>query len=320
MKKKINWLQFFAEGGAGASASAGASGSESGGAAQTGVNGDSPVSQESVDDLSKVVYGKSAQTVTQSEELGEPADEPKVVDKAKTFDEMIKKGGEYAEEFNKRTQDIIDKRFKKSKQAEEMLTKQSPIMDTLARKYGIDATDVEGIMKALEDDNSMYEEAAFKEGLSVEQYKEKAKLIRENEQLRAAEERAVLEQKSNEVYANWLNESEQMTQKYSMDGFDLTSELNSNPALVQLLGNGIDFETAYKATHFDDMLGNAMATTAENTRQQLANSIGQRKARPAENGINSANNQVFKSDVNNWNDADINEVLRRVKAGEKIYL
>ena len=208
MKKKINWLQFFAEGGAGASASAGASGSESGGAAQTGVNGDSPVSQESVDDLSKVVYGKSAQTVTQSEELGEPADEPKVVDKAKTFDEMIKKGGEYAEEFNKRTQDIIDKRFKKSKQAEEMLTKQSPIMDTLARKYGIDATDVEGIMKALEDDNSMYEEAAFKEGLSVEQYKEKAKLIRENEQLRAAEERAVLEQKSNEEFGTLLRLSD----------------------------------------------------------------------------------------------------------------
>ena len=88
MKRKL-YLQLFGEGG-GAPAGA-AAGGEAGGTATTGVDGDGPGSQG--EDLSKVVYGKSTQAV--AEPQGETTVTPE--EKTKAFEDMIKKGGEYAE-------------------------------------------------------------------------------------------------------------------------------------------------------------------------------------------------------------------------------
>lgn len=298
-------LQLFAEGGA----SAGATGE----GASTGVNGDSPVSQG--DDLSKVVYGKSNQAVAEPAADDVSAHE----DKTKAFDELIKKGGQYAEEFNKRTQSIIDKRFKDVKNMQSTLDSHSEIMDTLAAKYGVDASDIKALKKAIDNDTSMYEEAAFKEGLSVDQYKEKLALQKENARLKAAEEEAVRNQHAQDIYAKWLSDADEMVAKYNIQNFDLAKEME-NEDFTRLLGNGTSFEAAYKAIHFDEMLGGAMAQTAANVERDLANRVASRHSRPSENSIESSNATVFKSDVNKFTDADIDEIIRRVRRGEQISL
>lgn len=297
-------LQLFAEG-----ASAGATGE----GASTGVNGDSPVSQG--DDLSKVVYGKSNQAVAEPAADDVSAHE----DKTKAFDELIKKGGQYAEEFNKRTQSIIDKRFKDVKNMQSTLDSHSEIMDTLAAKYGVDASDIKALKKAIDNDTSMYEEAAFKEGLSVDQYKEKLALQKENARLKAAEEEAVRNQHAQDIYAKWLSDADEMVAKYNIQNFDLAKEME-NEDFTRLLGNGTSFEAAYKAIHFDEMLGGAMAQTAANVERDLANRVASRHSRPSENSIESSNATVFKSDVNKFTDADIDEIIRRVRRGEQISL
>lgn len=298
-------LQLFAEGGA----SAGATGE----GASTGVNGDSPVSRG--DDLSKVVYGKSNQAVAEptTDDVSVPED------KTKAFDELIKKGGQYAEEFNKRTQSIIDKRFKDVKNMQSTLDSHSEIMDTLAAKYGVDASDIKALKKAIDNDTSMYEEAAFKEGLSVDQYKEKLALQKENARLKAAEEEAVRNQHAQDIYAKWLSDADEMVAKYNIQNFDLAKEME-NEDFTRLLGNGTSFEAAYKAIHFDEMLGGAMAQTAANVERDLANRVASRHSRPSENSIESSNATVFKSDVNKFTDADIDEIIRRVRRGEQISL
>lgn len=316
MKKRFINLQFFADGGAdGAGAASGDA--NAGGTTAAGVNSDSPASQGK-EDLSKVIYGVSTESVADSNEKeGEKATAPKEVDKSKAFENMIKKGGEYAEEFNKRTQDIINKRFKETKGLQEQLKSHNDILETLALKYGTKADDVEGIKKAIEADESLYEEAAFKEGLSVQQYRDKLALERENQRLREAEQHRAQVENSNRIYAQWVEDGNNFAQRYGISNFDLAAECE-NPDFTRLLSDGVGVETAYKVIHMDDMLGGAMAKTAEQVSQNMARNISRRASRPSENGLVSSNTSTMKTDVNKLNNSDIDEVLKRVRAGNTI--
>lgn len=314
MKNKLN-LQLFGEGGAaGASTGAGAAGAESSGAA-TGVNGDSPVSQAG-EDLSNVVYGKSL-----NQEVANPNDVKTTNDispaeRLKAFDEMVKKGGEYSDVFNKRVQDIINKRFKETKALEESLKSHEAIMNTLAAKYGVDAKDAQALEKAINDDTSMFEEAAYKEGLTPEQYRNKVQLEQENARLKEAEQTRIAEANSQQIYSQWLQDAQAVGEKFGRE-IDLAAECE-NEDFTRLLGSGVGFEAAYTAIHFDEMLNGAMAATAENVSQAMVNKIQSRGRRPAENGVQSASSKIFKSDPSQLTDADITEIENRVRRGEQI--
>lgn len=306
-------LQFFSEGGAdGASAASVNSSNESGKTAATGVKGDSPVSQG--EDLSKVIYGTSIENLANSEE---EVATPSAEDKKKAFENMIKKGGEYAEEFNARTQDIINKRFKETKNLEATLKSHEPILEAIARKYGVDPTDAIALQKAIDEDDSLYESLAFEEGLTVAQYKEREALRRENQAFREAEEKAKAEQQTQEIYAGWLNEAESLVNRYGLNDFDLAAEMQ-NPDFASLLAHGISLESAYKAVHLDDIIGGAMAQTAATVEKKVANRIASRHQRPSENALMSSNTNTMKSDVNQLTNDDIDEIVKRVRSGEKI--
>lgn len=315
MKRKIN-LQLFGEGGAGASTGAGATGSEGSGAV-TGVTGDSPVSQSTGEDLSDVVYGVSNNQEVATPNNVETTEDIDPAERQKMFDEMIKKGGEYADAFNKRTQDIINKRFKETKGLEEQLKSQESIIQTLAAKYGVDAKDIAGINKAIDEDTSMWEDAAFKEGLTVEQYRNKLALEQENARLKAERDEAEAEEGANRIYNQWIIDSESLISKYGLQNFDLREEL-ANPEFEQLLRNGISLEAAYKTIHFDDMVNGAMAYTAQNVSKAMVNNIQARGRRPVENGASSASSKVFKADPNQLSNQDIDEVIKRVARGADI--
>jgi hypothetical protein len=310
MKNKLN-LQLFAEGGAGVGASTGATvGGDSG--AATNAVGESATQG----DLSKVVYGKSDPNITQSESATSTESTPE--DRLKLFDNMIKKGGDWHDEFTKRTQDIVDKRFAKTKGLEEQVKSFDPIMQTLAAKYGVEATDTAAIAKALDEDTSMFEDAAFKEGLSPEQYRQKLALERENAQLKEAEQRRQAEEHSQQIYTQWLKDAEALGQKYGRQ-IDLATECQ-NQQFMDLLANGVQFEAAYKAIHADEMLNGAMAFTAQKVEQALVNKATSYAGRPVESGSQSSSTQVFKSDPNQFTDADMKEIRRRAEAGERIVL
>jgi hypothetical protein len=317
MKNRFN-LQLFADGGAGASAGAAASageGSGEGSGAATGVKGDSPVSQKG-EDLSDVIYGVSIKQDVANPNDANPTESIKPADRKKAFENMIKKGGEWHEEFNEFSQNMINKRFKETKGLQEQLDSQKAIMQTLAAKYGVDATDTKALTKAIEQDNSMWEDAAYKEGLTVEQYRNKVALEQENARLREAEEARKEEAGAQQIYAQWLADADAVKQKYGVE-FDMAAEME-NPEFTQLLGSGVPFEAAYKTIHFDDMVNGAMAKTAQTVSQAMVNNIQSRSTRPAENGIQSASNKVFKSDPSKLTDADVTEICRRVARGADI--
>lgn len=301
MKEKRFNLQFFAEGGDGSgTGDAGGNPGESVGASK-GVG-------TQKEDVKSIVYGKQP---SKTEETGQ---EPQKT-KAQSFEDLIK--GEYKEEFGKRTQGIIDERFKKFKGMEAELNSSREILQRIAEKYGADAKDPKAILQALDSDESFYEKEALEKGLTVKQLKEMKALERENAQFKAAKEEAEKKAQSEKIYQGWLEQAEALKAKYKLENFDLAKEAE-NDDFCKMLENGVTLEGAWKAVHIDEIVGGAMAQTAEAVRMGMAQSINDRSGRPPESGASSNNSQIFKTDVSKLTKADRDEIERRVARGEII--
>mgnify|MGYP000996407562 FL=1 len=227
------------------------------------------------------------------------------------FEKLI--GGDYKDLFDERIQSIINKRFKETKTLESQLGKMNPILEMLTSKYG--ESDPEKLATAIEEDDSYYEEEASKKGISVEQLKQMKKLERENSRLKEAQQETERRQNADRIYADWLSQGEKL--KSQFPSFDFESEIQ-NPSFTKLLSSGIDVKTAYQTIHMDDIMGGAMQYTAQKTAEQVVNNIKSRAARPIENGVAAQSGVVVKNDVSKFTAADRAEVIRRVRAGERI--
>ncbi len=235
-------------------------------------------------------------------------------EKSTEFENLIK--GEYKEFFDQRVHDIINNRFKNQRENDEQIQKMQPILEMLASKYGADITDVDAISKAIQEDDSYYEDEALKRGLSVKQLKEMKKLERENNELRTMREQIERQQTNERINAQWLEQTNALNAKYGLN-VDFSNEIQ-NPDFRAILGNGGSIEAAYMATHFDEMLGGAMAQTAQAVTQKMANNIQSRSARPSENGISSRATVTTKTDVKSLTRKDREEIERRAARGEII--
>lgn len=279
--------------------------------------------------LADVVYGKQAESgdlpgAEQGDDMPRDAagdenadDQPakKAPDRKAEFEKLIK--GEYKDLFAKRTQEIIDSRFKETKLLENRLKDAEPIFDILAKKYGVDGGDLKKLVEAIEEDDSYYEEEALRRGVSVEQLKSMKKLERDNESMRRALEDQQRRENAERVYAGWVKQAEELKTIYP--AFDLQEECR-NEQFVGLLQNNVDVRTAYEVIHRDEILGGAMQYTAEQVSKKIVDGIRSKNARPTENGVAAGGAAVVKPDVGSWSKADRDEVERRVLRGEKIIL
>lgn len=229
------------------------------------------------------------------------------------FEKLI--NSDYKDLFTERVQGIIDKRFKETKNLETRLERLSPIIEIVSSKYGVSADDIDKLSKAIQDDDSYYEDEAAQKGLTVEQLKGYKKMERENAELKQAHEEFQRRQNADMIYSDWLRQSEQVKQIYP--AFDLNNEIQ-NPSFLKLLKSGVDVKAAYQAVHMDDILGGAMQYTAQKIQQQTVNNIKARANRPTENGLSSQTGVVVKNDVSKLTAADRREIARRVQHGEHI--
>lgn len=309
METKFN-LQMFAEGGEGGGMAAGA----------VGEGAQSVLADNAENPLADVVYGKQTAEA-------QPDQQPKTRAKAKSanermsaFEELIK--GEYKEEFAEKNNAVFNRRFKEYKATEEKLASLQPLLDAFGSKYGVDSGDVDGMLRALNEDDSFYQDEADREGVTVKQLKQMRKLERENAEFKAAREQAQRQEQAANVYAKWEQEGQAVKQLYG--GFDLRAECQhpeTGREFVRLLQNGIDVRTAYEVIHKDELLSGAIGFAVKSAQKRTMDNIRARGMRPQENGAGgSIATQVVKSDPSKWTDSDLDEVLRRVKEGKKINL
>ena len=312
-------LQLFAEGagGTGAGAEGGGTGSEG----AMGVTGTVAMSQsKSVksNPLADVKYGIQAEDAAQNADVQTKTTdaEGKTTETVDRNAEYAKFKNEYKDLYDAEVQNILTKRLAKTKEIVERHDALTPTLELLAKKYGVDPTDIKALNKAIEEDDTYYEEEALEKGLSVDQLKEIKKMEKENAELKKQMREQEVRKNADKLYAKWMNEAESLKSVYP--SFDLKAEMQ-NPKFMDLLKvPSIDVRTAYEVIHKDEIMPAAMHFTAKTVEQKLTNKIIANGARPTENGISSQSASVTKSDVSQLTKADRQEVLRRVARGEKI--
>jgi hypothetical protein len=305
-------LQLFAEGASGGDGGTGAEGATGEGVTAAGSQKKGAKSNP----LANVVYGIQPTETTAS---GVESSAAKVTETATAedrnakFEELIK--GEYKDLYDARMQDTIQKRLKGTKETVDKYNALTPTLDMLAKKYGVDAGDIEALNKAIEEDDSYYEDEAMEKGLSVQQLKEIRKMERENADLKRQMEEQNRKENADRLYASWMNQANEIKSIYP--SFDLRAEMQ-NPQFINLLRSNIDVRTAYEVIHKDDIISGAMQFAVKTAEQKLTNKVIANGARPSENGNSSQGGAIAKSDVSQLTKADRAEVLRRVARGEKI--
>ena len=295
-------LQVFAEG----------AGAGDGGTAQgQGVTEAAALPQtkgEKSNPLANVKYG--------IQEESAPAAEVQTVaqpDRDAEFERLIK--GEYKDLYDARVQNTIQQRLKGSKETVDKYNALQPVLEILGKKHGVDAGDIDALTKAIEDDDSYYEQEALEKGMTVAQLKEFKKIERENADFKAQMEEQKRQENGKKLYSAWMQQADEAKKVYP--SFDLRAEMN-NPKFVDLLRSNIDVRTAYEVLHKDEIIPAAMQFTAKTVESKLAKSIASGGARPSENGMSSQSAAVVKSDVSQLSKADRAEIIRRVQRGEKI--
>jgi hypothetical protein len=300
-------LQLFAEGGAGTAggAAGGDGGTGTGSMAANGMPATShPGAKNPLADVRYGIQDDGAQAAA-GQEIAD--------DRQARFEALIK--GEYKDLYDQRMQDTIQRRLKSSKETVDRYNALAPTLELLAKKYGVDASDAEALTKAIEEDDSYYEEEAMEKGVSVEQLKAIRKMERENADLKRQMEEQNVREQADRIYAGWMDQASAVKQVYP--SFDLNAELQ-NPRFVDLLRSNIDVRTAYEVLHKDEIIPAAMQFTAQQVQQKITNKIMSGQGRPQENGLGGRASAVVKSDVSQLSKEDRQEIIRRVQRGEKI--
>lgn len=206
------------------------------------------------------------------------------------FESLI--DGKFKEQFRKRTQSIIDKRFKETKQLEEYRASVAPLMEKLNEKYNNENGDIKGLSEKI--------------------FSEENEIDSKNT---TAEETEV-HSKLKEQVTSWVKETDSLKELYP--DFDFKNELKNSSLFGKLLYSGVPLKTAYEVIHKDEIISGAMSYTAQRVREQVVKGIEAKGRRPLENGIASESGIVTVTDVNALTSKDILKILKQVENGANI--
>lgn len=302
----FDFIQLFADGGSG-----GEGGTGAGAAAEAAGQSDAALAQQQTkgakNPLADVQYGTEADPAAAGQETT-GAD-----DRAERFEALIK--GEFKDLYEGKLKDTLSKRLKGTEEVVTRYNALSPVLGMLAQKYGVDANNVEALSKAIEDDETFYEDEALEKGLSVQQVKEMRKMKRENEALKAQMDQRKSEEEADRTYAAWMDEAAKIKEIYP--SFDLKTELE-NPKMQRYLLSGVPMMDAFEAVHSREIIGGAMQFTAGKIAQKVANNVAAGKKRPSEGAMRSSSAVTTKRDVSLLTKEDRLEVIRRAERGALI--
>lgn len=315
--KQLFNLQTFGEGGG----DGGAAGGEGTGEAAPGTGAPESTakpgkgSRTAAEDLSKVQYGKQeAEPVEQPE--AEPDEKPEPVEqKHLTFDELIKQDPEYQREMQKRIDNAINRRFAKSKAAEEQQNKLAPALNLLATKYGVEAGNVEALIEAINGDSDLIEQQAMDAGMEPDAYREYQRIKAENEAFKKAAEERERQDRLNNAYTEWRRQEAEAQQIFP--GLSLDAEIQ-NQTFSELLSAGLDVLTAYKTVHLDEISKGLIRNAAADAQRETIAKIQNKSNRPREGAAGKTQAATVKSDPTKFTTKDFEEIMRRAQRGQVI--
>ena len=320
-------LTTFGEGGgaAGAGGAAGGDGSAGEGTAAPGESGADATAKTgkggrtaaAAEDLSKVQYGKQDEAEQQPEaEEEKPAEpEPEKPAKRQTFDEFLKSDPENQRELQKRIDQAINRRFAKTKAAEEQNARLMPALNLLATKYGVQAGDTEALINAINGDSDLIEQQAMDAGMEPDAYREFQKLKAENEAFKQAEAERQRQEQTQQALAEWKRQGDELKLVYP--GFDLAREAQ-NEQFAQMLGAGVSVRAAYEVVHMEEIQRGLIRNAAADAQKETIAKIQQKSNRPREGAAGKSAAATVKADPTKFTTRDFDEIMRRAQRGERI--
>lgn len=313
-----NWLdlQFFA----GEGASAGDGGGESAGveSADAGQSFEDRLADLGVpkNKIRKGAYkGSKAQPAAPAapavQETQTPEAESGAADR-KSWDEV--KAG-YKTEYDAEVQGIIQKRLKNSQAQIQQYTdreeKIAPVIDFLAKRYGLDAEnlDYDELLEKFRGDNSLSAERALEMG-TTDEVAHRLDLMELEEKRNARKQQLqqafdAQRQSLNTRFDELNSQAQEFAKK--VPGFDLMREIRENPAFATFTqpGSTVTVEQAYYATHPEFRQAEA-ESVAKRATEAVASSVRAGASRPQENGTQAASigstpySQMSKADREAW--------------------
>jgi hypothetical protein len=259
------------------------------------------------DKLSSTPAKPGSAAGSQTREGGAPSNT--LEEKRAKFRELVQ--GEFKDVYTQETQTIIDRRFRQTKGLQEQLAAQQPLLEMLAQRYNVPASDVARLQQALENDRSYLSRAAEQAGMSVEAYQEVQKFRQENQRQQRALLRQQKLQQAQRQYQHWMQETQALKQRYP--GFDLRSEL-SNPHFLGMLRAKVPMEKAYQVAHLDEIKHQAAAAREK----AVTDNIRATGRRPGENIASQNSGVTYKPDVSKLTPEDRRNIVAQVRAGKEI--
>ena len=227
-------------------------------------------------------------------------------------------------EYNKQMQSVIKSRLKAAGNAEEALAKIAPALEVLARKHGQDPAnpDYDALAKAINDDDAYYEDKALELGVSVEAAKRIDQQERDDARQKREEARTLEQQKIQQHFVKLEQQGEAL--KKMFPNFNLREELK-NPKFAQMTSPNslMSLEDAYYAVHRKEIDAARSQVIAQQTVQQISNSIQAGSRRPDENGTSGQSASVTTFDYSKASKSQRDALKREIYAakarGEKLY-
>lgn len=233
------------------------------------------------------------------------------------FEALIK--GKYKNAYGKRVQNTVNDRFKSHSkalsEAQQELADWKEAVGPYLAKLGVDPNDLEAVRAAAMDDQSNFRSRALAENITIEEaiqryQDERATQKQQAEQQRLiqeAQERAEMEKQAAE-YEGWKKEAEAIQK--DDPGFDLTTEINNNPAFAGLLDKGVSVTDAYRATHYEANMAKIAGAVEQQTALNTARQIAAGSKRPAEGGLKPTGAINTKSSVADLSDKEFMKLFK----------
>lgn len=228
-------------------------------------------------------------------------------------------------DYNKRMQETVQARLRTAKNAEENLGKLAPVIELMARKYGMDINnlDYDALAKAVDDDDEYYEDRALEKGTSVLTEKRIDQQQREQERQMRMQRETLEQQMIDNRIADIQRQGEEL--KKIFPNFNLQEELK-NKSFQRMIapGEGImSVEDAYRAVHWKEIQNAQSQVIARKTAEGISNAIQSGSRRPVENGTSGQSPSVTTFDYAKASKAQREALKKEIYAagarGEKLY-
>ena len=289
MSDKFKWLQFFADGAAGSG--------DGGEGAGTGV--DAGAADRSLEDLG--VPAEKAERFRQRRAKAQPSGTPEPV-KPQPAEEPQQPGMSWDDfmgipENQQRLQAMMSERGKKATEAKNAadaaMNKINPMLELLSAKYGIDAVDgqydIDKVIAAVTDDDSLYAEKAEALGVDVSVAKQLEQANMERKRAEAREQAMRAEQQKQErdfqLRQHFMKMQQEATKlKELYPDFDLQRELQDPNFLKYTSPDvGMSVTDAFYSIHHDAIMQQQAEALAKKVKADYA-ATKQSGVRPRENG------------------------------------